>query len=77
MEVLYVEKVCWKGSKEDATVDFIAKAKNFNVLEVAKEDVQIKKQLIELGVGYDIVNSIEIYCYNNEAITQIKELMSH
>ncbi|CAL9111403.1 unnamed protein product [Musa textilis] len=69
--------MCWKSSKQDTTVDSTIEAEYIAVAEATKEGVWMKKFIIDLGVVPSNEESIPLYCDNNEAITQAKELRSH
>ena len=69
--------VSWKSSKQETTVDSTTESKYIVASEAAKEAVWIKKFIPELGVLPSIIHLILLYCDNNGAITQAKELRSH
>jgi hypothetical protein len=58
-------------------VESTTEAEYIAALEAAKEDVWIKKFMIELGVVPSVQGPMEIYCDNNGAIAQAKEPRSH
>ena len=45
--------------------------------EVTKEAIWIRKFIVELGLLPSIIDLIPLYCDNNGAIAQAKELQSH
>ena len=57
--------------------DSTTEAEYIAASEAAKEGCWIKKFVEELGVVSTIVDPIELYCDNNEAIAQAKEPRSH
>ena len=69
--------VSWKSSKQETTVDSTTESKYIVGSEAAKEAVWIKKFIPELGVLPSIIHPILLYCDNNGAIAQAKELRSH
>ena len=69
--------VCWKSFKQDTTADSTTEAEYIATLDVAKEGVWVKKFITYLGVVPGSEEPISLYCDNNGAITQIRELGSH
>ncbi|KAL0319547.1 UNVERIFIED_CONTAM: Retrovirus-related Pol polyprotein from transposon TNT 1-94 [Sesamum radiatum] len=69
--------VAWKSSKQDTTADSTTKAEYIAASEAAKEAVWIKNYIQELGVVPSIAEPVVIFCDNNGAIAQAKELRSH
>ena len=69
--------MCWKSSKQDITTDSTTKVKYIAAAEVAKEGVWMKKFIINLRVVLGGEEQIPLYCDNNGAIAQVKELISH
>ncbi|KAL0375698.1 UNVERIFIED_CONTAM: Retrovirus-related Pol polyprotein from transposon TNT 1-94 [Sesamum calycinum] len=69
--------VVWKSSKQDTTDESTTEVEYIAVSEAAKEVVWIKNYIQELGVVLSIAESIVIFCDNNGAIPQAKELRSH
>ncbi|KAK8534678.1 hypothetical protein V6N12_057322 [Hibiscus sabdariffa] len=69
--------VSWKSSKQDTVADSRTEAEYIAASEAAKEAVWIKKFISESGVVPSIADAIELYCDNNGAIAQEKELRSH
>ena len=67
----------WKSSKHETIVDSTTKVEYIVASEVAKEAVWIRKFILELGLVPSIVDLIPLYCDNNGAIAQAKELRSH
>jgi len=55
----------------------IHEAKYLVACDVAKEDVQMRKFIFELGVVPSIELPIPLYCDNRRAIAQAKEPKSH
>ena len=70
-------EINWKSSKQETTSDSTTEAKYITAFEAAKEAVWIRKFIIELGVVSSIVDLIPLYCDNNGAIAQAKEIWSH
>ncbi|KAL0433599.1 UNVERIFIED_CONTAM: Retrovirus-related Pol polyprotein from transposon RE1 [Sesamum latifolium] len=68
--------VTWKSSKQDTTTDFTTEAE-YIASEAAKEAVWMKNYIQELGVVPSITEPVVIFCDNNGAIEQAKELRSH
>ena len=69
--------VTWKSSKHDTVADSTTEAEYIAASEAAKEGCWIKKFIEELGVDSSGDEPIELYCDNNGAIAQAKELRSH
>ncbi|KAK4390406.1 Retrovirus-related Pol polyprotein from transposon TNT 1-94 [Sesamum angolense] len=69
--------VAWKSSKQDTTADSTTEAEYIVASEAAKEAVWMKNYIQELGVVPSIAEPVVIFCDNNEAIAQAKELRSH
>ena len=69
--------VSWKSSKQSTVADSMTKSEYLMASEAAKEEVWIKKFIIELGMVPSIVDPVVIYCDNNGAISQAKEPRSH
>ncbi|KAL0411170.1 UNVERIFIED_CONTAM: hypothetical protein Slati_3706700 [Sesamum latifolium] len=69
--------VTWKSSKQDTTADSTMEAAYNAASKAAKEAVWMKNYIQELGVLPSIVEPIVIFCDNNGAIAQAKELRSH
>ena len=67
----------WRSSKQDTVADSTTEAKYIATSEAVKEAVWIKKFVIGLGVIPRISNPVDLYCDNNGAIVQAKELRSH
>ncbi|KAK4380933.1 Retrovirus-related Pol polyprotein from transposon TNT 1-94 [Sesamum angolense] len=67
----------WKSSKQDTTMDSTTKAEYITTSEAAKEAIWMKNYIQELGVVPTIGELVVIFCGNNEAISQAKELRSH
>ena len=57
----------------DSTIE----AEYITASDVAKEAVWIKIFIFRLGVVPSITNPMDVYCDNNGAIAQAKELRSH
>lgn len=57
--------------------DYITKSKYIVVSNAAKEAIQIKKFTNGLKISPSIVDLTDLYCDNNGAINQAKELRSH
>ncbi|KAL0386091.1 UNVERIFIED_CONTAM: Retrovirus-related Pol polyprotein from transposon TNT 1-94 [Sesamum radiatum] len=69
--------VAWKSSKQAITVDSTTEAEYITTSEAAKEAVWMKNYIQELGVVPSIAKPVGIFCGNNGAIAQAKELRSH
>ena len=69
--------VSWTSSKKDTVADSTIEAEYITASDVAKEAVWIKKFIFRLGVVPSITNPMDVYCDNNGAIAQAKELRSH
>ncbi|KAL0387533.1 UNVERIFIED_CONTAM: Retrovirus-related Pol polyprotein from transposon TNT 1-94 [Sesamum radiatum] len=69
--------VVWKSSKQDTTAKSTTEVEYIAASEAAKKVVWIKNCIQELGVVLSIAESIIIFCDNNGAIPQAKELRSH
>ena len=66
-----------KSSKQETTADSMTEAEYIAVSIAAKEIVWIKTFINKLGVVPSIVGPIPLYCDNNGAIAQAKELRSY
>ncbi|KAI5427605.1 hypothetical protein KIW84_032855 [Lathyrus oleraceus] len=66
--------VSWKSSKQDTVADSTTEAEYIAASSAAKEAVWIKKFISELGIVPSIVDPIGLYCDNNGAIAQAKEV---
>ncbi|KAL0405913.1 UNVERIFIED_CONTAM: Retrovirus-related Pol polyprotein from transposon TNT 1-94 [Sesamum latifolium] len=69
--------VALKSSKQATTVDSTTEAEYIAALEAAKEVVWMKNYNQELGVVPSIAEPVVIFCDNNGATAQAKELRSH
>ena len=69
--------VSGKSSKQDTVADSTTEAEYIAASEAAKEGVWMRKFLIELGVFPNASSPLELYCDNNGAIAQAKELSNH
>ncbi|KAL0285430.1 UNVERIFIED_CONTAM: Retrovirus-related Pol polyprotein from transposon TNT 1-94 [Sesamum radiatum] len=69
--------VAWKSSKQDTTADSTTEAEYIATSEAAKEAVWMKNYIQELGVVPSIAEPVIIFCDNNGAIAQAKEMRSH
>ena len=69
--------VWWKSSKQDTTTNSTTKVKYITTIKAAKEGVWMKKFITDLGVMPSNKEQIPLYCNNNGAIAQTKELKSH
>ncbi|KAL2230911.1 UNVERIFIED_CONTAM: Retrovirus-related Pol polyprotein from transposon TNT 1-94 [Sesamum indicum] len=69
--------VIWKSSKQATTTDTTTEAEYITASEATKEAVWMKTYIQELGVVPSIVEPVVIFCNNNGATTQAKELRSH
>ena len=58
-------------------VDSTTEAEYIAASDAAKEAVWIKIFVFRLGVIPSITNPVDVYCYNNGAIAQVKEPRSH
>ena len=77
--VFYLNRgaVSWKSSKQDTIADSTTEAEYIAASEAAKEAIWIKKFITGLGVIPSISDPVNLYCDNNRAIAQAKELRSH
>ncbi|KAK4381758.1 Retrovirus-related Pol polyprotein from transposon TNT 1-94 [Sesamum angolense] len=66
--------VAWKSSKQDTTADSTTEAEYIAASKAAKEAVWMKNYIQELGVVPSIAEPVVIFCDNNGAIAQAKEL---
>jgi hypothetical protein len=69
--------VSWKSSKQESMTDFTIEAEYIAASESAKECVWIRKFLIKLGVFPNVSSPRNLYCDNNGAIAQAKELENY
>ena len=69
--------VSWRSSKQDTVADSTIEAEYIAASEAAKEVVWIKKFITGLGIIPSILDPVNLYCDNNEAIAQAKEPRSH
>ena len=69
--------ISWKSSKQETIAGSTTEAEYITASGTAKEFVWIRKFISELGVVPSIVDPIEVFCDNNGAIAQAKELRSH
>ncbi|KAL0347648.1 UNVERIFIED_CONTAM: Retrovirus-related Pol polyprotein from transposon TNT 1-94 [Sesamum calycinum] len=69
--------VAWKSSKQDTIVNSTTETEYIAASEAAKEAVWMKNYIQELGVVPSIAEPVVIFCDNNRAIAQAKELRSH
>ncbi|KAL0313117.1 UNVERIFIED_CONTAM: Retrovirus-related Pol polyprotein from transposon TNT 1-94 [Sesamum radiatum] len=69
--------VAWKSSKQDTTVNSTTEAEYIAASEAAKEAVWMKNYIQELVVVPSIAEPVVIFCDNNGAVAQAKELRSH
>ncbi|KAL0286023.1 UNVERIFIED_CONTAM: Secreted RxLR effector protein [Sesamum angustifolium] len=69
--------VAWKSSKQDTTADSTTEAEYKVASEAAKEAIWMKNHIQELDVVTSIAEPVVIFCDNNGAIAQAKELRSH
>ena len=67
----------WKSSKQQTVADSTTEFEYIAASEVVKEAVWIKNFITELGVVPSILDPLEIFCDNNEAIAQAKKPQSH
>ncbi|KAL0295549.1 UNVERIFIED_CONTAM: Retrovirus-related Pol polyprotein from transposon TNT 1-94 [Sesamum calycinum] len=65
------------SSNQDITVNSTTEAEYIAASEVAKEVVWMKNYIQELGAVPSISKPVVIFCDNNGAIAQAKELRSH
>ena len=61
-------EACWKSSKQETTADSTTKAQYIAASKETKEEIWIRKFIVELGVVPSIVDLIPLYCDNNGAI---------
>ncbi|KAL0396074.1 UNVERIFIED_CONTAM: hypothetical protein Scaly_0055800 [Sesamum calycinum] len=66
-----------KNSKKATTVDSTMEDEYIAISEVIKEAIWLKNYIKELDVVPSIVELVVIFCDNNGAIAQAKELRSH
>ncbi|KAL0291581.1 UNVERIFIED_CONTAM: Retrovirus-related Pol polyprotein from transposon TNT 1-94 [Sesamum radiatum] len=69
--------VAWKSSKQDPTADSTTKAEYIAASEAAEEAIWMKNYIQELGEVPSIADPVVVFCDNNGAIAQAKELRSH
>jgi hypothetical protein len=69
--------VSWKTSKQEIVADSTTEDEYIAPSESTKEDVWIKKFLIELGVYPNVTRPLNLYCDNNGATAQAKEPRNH
>ncbi|KAL0336737.1 UNVERIFIED_CONTAM: Retrovirus-related Pol polyprotein from transposon TNT 1-94 [Sesamum radiatum] len=69
--------VAWKSSKQATTADSTTESEYIATTEATKEAVWMKNYIQELGVVPSIAEPVIIFCDNNGAIAQAKELRSH
>ena len=62
-----------KSSKQSIVAYSTTEAEYIAASDAAKEEVWIKKFIIELDVVPSITNPVNLYCDNNGAIAQAKE----
>jgi hypothetical protein len=67
----------WKSSKQETMTDSTIEVEYIAASEYAKEGVWIRKFLIKLGVFPNASSPSNLYCDNNGAIAQAKELRNH
>ncbi|KAL0445428.1 UNVERIFIED_CONTAM: Retrovirus-related Pol polyprotein from transposon TNT 1-94 [Sesamum latifolium] len=66
--------VAWKSSKQDTKADSTTEAEYIAASEAAREEVWMKNYIQDSGVVPSIVEPVVIFCDNNGAIAQAKEL---
>ena len=69
--------VTWKSSKQEIVAESTTKDEYIVASRRAKEVVWIRKFITKLGIVLNIVDLIALYCDNNGANTQAKELRFH
>ncbi|KAL0352612.1 UNVERIFIED_CONTAM: Retrovirus-related Pol polyprotein from transposon TNT 1-94 [Sesamum calycinum] len=69
--------VAWKSSKQDTTTDSTMKVEYIAASKATKEAVWMKNNSKELAVVPSITELLVIFCDNNRAIAQAKELRSN
>ncbi|KAL0285079.1 UNVERIFIED_CONTAM: Retrovirus-related Pol polyprotein from transposon TNT 1-94 [Sesamum angustifolium] len=69
--------VAWKSSKQDTTADSTMEVEYIVATEAAKEAVWMKNYIQRVGVVPSIAEPVVIFCDNNGATMQAKELSSH
>ncbi|KAL0386200.1 UNVERIFIED_CONTAM: Retrovirus-related Pol polyprotein from transposon TNT 1-94 [Sesamum radiatum] len=69
--------VAWKSSKQNTTADSTTEVEYIAASEAGKEAVWMKNYIQELSVVPSIAEPVVIFCDNNGAIAQAKELRSH
>ena len=67
----------WKSSKQESVANSTTESEYIAASDAAKEAVQIKKFITELGVVPSILDPVNLFCDNNGAIAQAKEPRSH
>ena len=67
----------WKSSKEPTTTDSMREVEYIATSNAAKEEVWLKKFIIDLGIIPKISYPILLLCDNNCARAQAKEPRSH
>ena len=63
----------WKSSKQETVADSTTKSEYIAASEAAKEAIWIKNFITGLGVVPNILDPLEIFSDNNDAIAQAKE----
>ena len=69
--------VSWNSSKQGTITDSTTKTKYIDTFSATKEDVWIRKFIVDIGVVSSITNPIDLYCDNNGVIAQTKKPKSH
>ena len=69
--------VSWKSLKQETIADSTTESEYIVASEGAKEAVWIKNFITGFEVVLSILDPLEIFCDNNEAIAQVKEPQSH
>src|SRR4051812_27988786 len=69
--------VSWKSSKQETVSASTTEAEYIAASEAAKEAVWMRNFLMDLGVVQGSPNPLDMYCDNNGAIAQAKELIQH
>ena len=66
--------VCWKSSKQETTADSTVEAEYMAAGEAGKMGIWIREFVDELGVVPSIAEPLELFCDNNGAIANAKDI---
>ncbi|XP_052887987.1 secreted RxLR effector protein 161-like [Gossypium arboreum] len=75
--ILGCRAIVWRSVKQICTVDSTTEAEYVAVSEAMKESNMVSKFLIEFEVILGMEKNITLYCDNNVAITNSKEMRCH